>query len=61
MCYCYIYNELNALYVAERYRVQSNTLRILLLVLVEYRNVLNGNHLVCFFGNEYGSINRAWY
>lgn len=24
MCYCYIYNELNALYVVERYRVQSN-------------------------------------
>jgi len=35
MCYCYIYNELNALYVVEMYRVQSNTLRILLLVLIE--------------------------
>ena len=35
MCYCYIYNELNAIYVVERYRVQSNTLRILLLVLIE--------------------------
>lgn len=35
MCYCYIYNELNALYAVERYRVQSNTLHILLLVLIE--------------------------
>ena len=35
MCYCYINNELNALYVVERYRVQSNTLRILILVLIE--------------------------
>ena len=35
MCYCYIYNELNAIYVVERDRVQSNTLRILLLVLIE--------------------------
>ena len=35
MCYGYIYNELNALYVVERYRVQSNKLRILLLVLIE--------------------------
>lgn len=39
MCYCYIYNELNALYVVDRYRVQSNKLCILLLVLLEERNV----------------------
>lgn len=35
MCYCYINNELNALYIVERYRVQLNKLRILLLVLIE--------------------------
>ena len=61
MCYCCVYNELIAQYAIQRYYVQSNKLCILLLVLVEYRNVLNGNNLVCFFGNEYGSINRAWY
>ena len=35
MCYCYINNELNALWTVKRHNVQSNTLGILLLVLIE--------------------------
>ncbi len=35
MCYCYTYNELIAQYAIQRCYVQSNTLGILLLVLIE--------------------------
>ena len=64
MCYCYVCNDLVALYVFQRHQKWCKGLCILLnlsLVLVGYRNVLEDNKLICFFGYEYGSINRAWY
>ena len=64
MCYCYVCNDLDALYVFQRHQKWSNRLCILSnvsLVLVGNRNVLEDNELICFFGYEHGSINRAWY